>query len=64
MDIRKYKEHTIEWDWVLRTLTCDLEMLYTYSPYPLCRAYLSKYLVGTISYDRKEWKKFYFETGE
>jgi hypothetical protein len=63
-DIRNYREYTTEWDWVLRTLTWDLEMLYTYSSFPLCRSYLSKYLAGTISDDRKEWKKFYFETGQ
>jgi hypothetical protein len=63
-DIRNYREHATEWNWILTTLTRDLEILYSYEPYPLCRSYLSKYLSGTISDDRKEWKKIYFETGK
>jgi hypothetical protein len=59
-DIRNYREHSTEWDRVLTTLTRDLEILYSYKPYPLSRSYLS----GTISDNRKEWKKFYFETGK
>jgi hypothetical protein len=58
-DIRNYRDHSTEWDWVFRTLMRDLDILYSYEPYPLCRSYLS----NTISDDRKEWKRFYFETG-
>jgi hypothetical protein len=29
----------------------------------LSRSYLNKYLGGTLSNDRKEWKRYYFNTG-
>jgi hypothetical protein len=63
-DIRNCREHATEWNWVLTTLSRDLEIMYFYEPYPLCYSYLSKYLSGTISDNRKEWKKYYFETGK
>jgi hypothetical protein len=36
--------------------------LYQYVPFELSRTYLSKYLGSTISDDRKEWKRYYFDT--
>jgi hypothetical protein len=63
-DIRKYYEHPTEWKWILNTLTRDLDSLYTYTPYPLNRSYLSKYLSQALADDRAEWKKFYVQTGQ
>jgi hypothetical protein len=62
-DIQNYREHPTEWSWVLNTLTRELSTLYEYLPFELSRSYLSKYLGGTISDDRKEWKCYYFQTG-
>jgi hypothetical protein len=62
-DIREYKQHPTEWNWVITSLIRELDNWYTYEPYPLCRKYVSRYLSRAIADDRSEWKKHYFATG-
>jgi hypothetical protein len=53
-DIRKYKQHPTEWNWIITSVICELDNWYTYEPYPLSRLYVSKYLSQAIADDRNE----------
>jgi hypothetical protein len=50
-DIREYKHHPTEWNWIITSLIRELDNWYSYDPYPLYRKYVSRYLSWAIADD-------------